>query len=313
MRVNKMQKDYLVTIIIPVYNVEKYIDACLSSAENQTHKNLEIIVIDDCGKDNSIKIVEEHAEKDSRIKIIYQPQNMGQGAGRNRALEITTGDYIVFLDADDTLPLDAVELLLGRILETKSEISIGRMLWNKEHKCFAVEYIDALVNGYLTETGKLRYIEPHKYMLGGPCAKIYDAKWMLNCDIDFAEGCFWEDMVFTLKSWIEAENISVLDAYVYFRTERDDESNPSTTQSYGKKKYVDRDQIFDIFCEYLSKKQQEKIVSAVECRVLINRLMNTTKNIVPMADADIKDWVQEWYKEHLDRCEEKIRSLGWEA
>lgn len=306
-----MNNDYLVTIIIPVYNVEQYIEDCLNSAQNQTYKNVEIIAIDDCGKDNSMRIVEEHAKKDSRIKIVYQPHNMGQGAGRNRALDIATGDFVVFLDSDDTMPLDSVELLLNRILETGADMTLARALWNKEHNCFPVAYVDALMDSYLCETGKLRTIEPQRYMLSGPWAKIFNMKWLKEHNVSFAEGCFWEDMVFTLKAWIESDNISILNNYVYFRTERNDESNPSTTQAYGKKKYIDRDQIFDMFCEYLSAKQAEKVVTVSECKVLIARIMSTTKNMVPMADSDITDWVKEWYETHLERCTAEIKRLGW--
>lgn len=306
-----MNNDYLVSIIIPVYNVEQYMDDCLTSAEKQTYKNLEIIVVDDCGTDKSIQIAKKHAAKDSRIKIIYQPHNMGQGAGRNRAIDNATGDYIIFLDADDTMPLDSVELLLNRIIETNADMVLGRLLWNKEHKCFPVAYIDTLIDGYLCETGKLRNISAQKYMLSGPVAKIFNTKWLNTHNVRFAEGCFWEDMLFTLIAWVESDNIAVLNNYVYFRTERNDESNPSTTQAYGKKKYLDRDRIFDYFCEYLSKKQKEKAVTSEDCRITMSRLMSTTKTLVPMADADIQDWANEWYIAHLDRCNAELEKYGW--
>lgn len=308
-----MNNDYLVTVVIPVYNVEQYIDACLSSVENQTYKNLEILVIDDCGMDNSVILAKKHADKDSRIKIIRQPHNKGLGAARNRALEEIKGDYVIFLDSDDSMPLDSVELLVNRITETGSNMTIGRLLWNKEHKCFPVAYIDAMVDSYLCEPCELRKLPPQKYLLGSACARIYDTKWLLERNIRFEEGIFWEDMAFSLMAWIEADSISVLDNYVYFRTERNDESNPSITQSYGKKKYLDRDRVFDLFCDYLSKKQDEKVVDSYVCRILISRVMATTKNLIAMADEDIADWVQEWHEEHLKRCNERIDILGWNA
>jgi glycosyltransferase involved in cell wall biosynthesis len=88
-----------VSVIIPVYNKEKYIDQCLKSVIDQTYSNLEIIIIDDASEDNSLQIVKNI--KDNRIKIIELKQNVGAGIARNKGIEISTGDYICFLDADD--------------------------------------------------------------------------------------------------------------------------------------------------------------------------------------------------------------------
>ena len=86
-----------VSVIIPVYNVEKYLTKCLDSVVNQTYTNLEIICVNDGSPDNSAKILEAFAKKDSRIKIINQ-ENKGLSGARNTGIESATGDYIVFLD-----------------------------------------------------------------------------------------------------------------------------------------------------------------------------------------------------------------------
>ena len=95
-------KQPLISVIIPVYGVEKYISQCLESVINQTYKNLEIIVVNDGTKDRSAEIAKEYAAKDSRIKV-YDFKNGGLSVARNRGLEIAIGDYISYIDSDDWL------------------------------------------------------------------------------------------------------------------------------------------------------------------------------------------------------------------
>ncbi|MDY5519232.1 glycosyltransferase family 2 protein, partial [Campylobacter lanienae] len=99
-----------ISIIIPVYNVEKYISQCLDSAINQSLKDIEIIIVDDCGSDKSMDIAQEYAKNDSRIKIIKNSQNQGPFTSRNNAVLAANGEYLVFLDSDDFLDLKACEI-----------------------------------------------------------------------------------------------------------------------------------------------------------------------------------------------------------
>ena len=99
-----------ISIIIPVYNVEKYISQCLDSAINQSLKDIEIIIVDDCGSDNSMDIAYEYAKNDSRIKIIKNSQNMGLFLTRCEGIKSATGEYILNLDSDDFLDLRACEI-----------------------------------------------------------------------------------------------------------------------------------------------------------------------------------------------------------
>lgn len=102
-------KKPLISVIIPVYGVEKYIAQCLDSIINQTYKNLEVIVVNDGTKDRSAEIAKEYATKDSRIKV-YDFQNGGLSVARNRGLEIATGDYISYIDSDDWLEQKCMKL-----------------------------------------------------------------------------------------------------------------------------------------------------------------------------------------------------------
>lgn len=110
-----------ISVIIPVYNAEKYLRKCLDSVCNQTYADWEVIAVDDGSKDNSYKILQEYAEKDSRF-IVETKKNEGPGLTRNRALEKASGNYVVFLDSDDYIEKDYFELLVMKYKETGSEV-----------------------------------------------------------------------------------------------------------------------------------------------------------------------------------------------
>lgn len=114
-------KQPLISVIIPVYGVEKYISQCLESVINQTYKNLEIIVVNDGTKNRSADIAKEYAAKDSRIKV-YDFQNGGLSVARNRGLEIATGEYISYLDSDDWLDTKMYETLLETAMKNEADM-----------------------------------------------------------------------------------------------------------------------------------------------------------------------------------------------
>lgn len=111
-----------ISIILPVYNVEKYLDKCLDSLVNQTYKKLEIILVDDGSPDNSGKICDEWAKKDKRIKVIHK-ENGGVSSARNKGLDIATGDYIGFVDPDDYVDLTMYEKLVAKAQEEDADIT----------------------------------------------------------------------------------------------------------------------------------------------------------------------------------------------
>ena len=109
-----------ISIIVPVYNVEKYLKECLDSLINQTLEDIEIICINDGSTDNSLAILEEYQKKDSRIKVFSQ-KNQGVSAARNLGIEKATGEYLTFLDSDDRLELNTCEILYKETIAKNSD------------------------------------------------------------------------------------------------------------------------------------------------------------------------------------------------
>ncbi len=116
-----IERNPLVSVIIPVYNTEKYVADSIHSVINQTYNNLEIIVVDDESPDNAYLIVEKYAASDNRVRMIRQ-KNMGLSGARNTGLLNCNGEYIIFLDSDDRLVVDAVEHLLSEATQNEADI-----------------------------------------------------------------------------------------------------------------------------------------------------------------------------------------------
>ena len=134
-KINKEKN--LISIIVPIYNRESYLTRTLDSIISQTHKNLEIILIDDCSTDKSLNICNNYKKFDSRIKIIKNKENKGVSYSRNRGLEIAKGDYIGFVDSDDYIEENMYEILLDDLLKTETDFSqCGRIVNEKKEAIF---------------------------------------------------------------------------------------------------------------------------------------------------------------------------------
>ena len=121
-----------VSIVIPVYNVENYLDKCIKSVISQTHKNLEIILVDDGSTDKSGKIADFYKKKDDRIKVIHK-KNEKVSAARNTGIDVATGEYVCFADADDYLMPDYVEYLLGMAVDNDADVALTKDMFTTFH------------------------------------------------------------------------------------------------------------------------------------------------------------------------------------
>ena len=106
----------MISVIIPVYNVENYLEECLKSVQNQTYTNIEVLLVNDGSTDNSKQICERYCQEDSRFLLINQ-ENQGLSAARNKGVEISTGEYIVFVDSDDSIKTNYLEKLMQYMAE----------------------------------------------------------------------------------------------------------------------------------------------------------------------------------------------------
>lgn len=207
-----------ISIIVPVYNMEHYLDNAIDSLINQTLANIEIICIDDCSTDNSLKILNDYANKDSRIKIIPLEQNKGTGYARNIAIDKATGEYIMFLDPDDWYSLDACEKAYNKIKTNDDDVVFFDYYKYNEKK--EKYYIDDTYSKNLTQLKDFKSINaateaPIPYM--ACCyAKIYKTKLLQEQKCYFSESITGEDIIFAIDTTIKATKISFLNEPLVF-------------------------------------------------------------------------------------------------
>lgn len=204
----------LVTIIVPVYKVEEYLDACVASIVNQTYKNLEIILVDDGSPDNCPVMCDEWAKRDNRIKVIHK-QNGGLSSARNAGVLCAEGDYITFVDSDDTIQPFYVEVLLTGLYKfPNSDISFGRhcrvdssrpeFKYKKNFNCYQISK-ERLLEGFL-----LRKYVP------SPCSVMYSTTLLRKSSLLYDESIkFSEDLHFFWRVFSYVENVVVMDCVIY--------------------------------------------------------------------------------------------------
>ncbi len=218
----------LVTIIIPVYNVEKYLNKCIESILDQSYKNLEIILVDDGSTDNSGKILDEYAKKDSRIAVIHK-KNGGVSSARNVGLDNASGDYICFCDADDYLMNDYVEYLLNMALTNNVDISLTKnMFSNFDNKQVEKDNIEQYT-GERTAIDILSYNIP----IGVYC-KMFRKEFLDKNNIRFMPEIFiGEGFNFNVDSFQRASKVAIGYRKVYYYR-RDNETSATTKFSLEK-------------------------------------------------------------------------------
>lgn len=186
------------SIIVPVYNVEKYLPKCLESLIKQTLKDIEIICVNDGSMDNSLAILKEFASKDSRIKIIDN-QHQGVAKTRNTGIEQSTGEYIGFVDSDDYIDIDFFEKLYNSATKSNSDIAIASIL---KHKNFFNIYNAKYTKEEtaITIQDKIKLCEDKKHFFFYAWNKIYHSGFIKENNIKFSEGQIYEDVMFAIKA-----------------------------------------------------------------------------------------------------------------
>ena len=203
---------FLVSIIVPVYNVENYVERCLLSLLNQTYKNLEILIVNDCSTDSSLEICKSIAERDTRVQIFSNKVNVGISSTRNVGLERISGEYVIFVDSDDFLDKNFIEIMLEEAISSSSDlISCGFQYYRGE----TIQPIHSCNFRHLCNEDAFLKMLNDQSNYCAVWAKIY--KKSVIGSLRFPEGNrFGEDMAFTPYVIINAHKIMHTDTPMYY-------------------------------------------------------------------------------------------------
>lgn len=201
----------LISVVVPIYNVEKYLGKCLNSILEQTYKNIEVILVDDGSLDNCGKICDEYALKDNRIKVIHKI-NGGLSDARNAGINIATGKYITFIDSDDFITKESIEILYQNIIKYKKDISIGQINTFDDEKNINIEFVKENISEYKTKDAMEQLLYNTKYT-SSTAGKLFLTS--LFKSIKFPYGKKYEDLATVYKLIFNSNGVVVTNQIVY--------------------------------------------------------------------------------------------------
>ena len=225
--------DEIVSVVVPVYNVKKYLKRCLDTVVNQTYKKLDIIVIDDGSTDGSGNLCDEIGSSDDRIRVIHQ-ENKGLSAARNKGIDISKGNYICFVDSDDYLSLDYVNVLLKTALNTNSDIVVcdfergeaDNYTFERQQDGINIETFNS-DRALEIWHGKYKDVETISWN------KIYK-KSIFENGLRYPDGMYFEDVPTIHRQVKEAKRISYISNKLYYYYQR----KSSIMHAYSDKKII---------------------------------------------------------------------------
>ena len=276
------------SIVVPVYNVEKYINKALDSILNQTYNNFEVIIVNDGSTDNSQKIIDKYTKLDKRFKS-YKKVTGGLSSTRNFGIKYTTGDYLLFIDSDDYIEKDYLEQANKVIKKNKVDIlKTNMVIVNEEYKIVRKEKL-------LNKTGYVNFNDLTKLeFLDTACGYIYNLDFYKKNKFTFAEGLYHEDFGLILEIIIKSKNIYYLDYYSYYYLIR--ENSIMTAKDKIKKRAYDVIKHYNklkniIYSADITRKEKDAYMYYIE-NTAISKIYNFKNN---------KDEYNK-YKKELKKC-----------
>jgi len=207
-----MMNNPKISIIVPVYNRAKYITRCLDSILNQSLRDIEILVFDDCSTDNSVEIIQQYLGTNNQLIFIQNKKNIGLGNIRNKGVELAQGKYIMFVDSDDWIASEACEILYEVAENNSLEILIGnRILTNGEEMKISTEVLNKNPTIY----------DGHAYLINNKLNEnVWDKFWLRSFiimnNIKNTEGRYYEDVQMTYDGLLAANRVAKIDYLFYF-------------------------------------------------------------------------------------------------
>lgn len=284
----------LISVIVPVYNVEDYLDRCINSIINQTYKNLEIILVDDGSTDSSGIMCDEFALKDNRIRVLHK-KNGGVSSARNAGMDIATGDYIGFVDSDDLLELKMFEILIHNAKNFGVEISccqiqtknVDGSISKAEEGKSKVYRKNEIVDGFFFDD----FI---KGFIVSPCNKII-LKDIIDCNnIRFKNYSIAEDFLFIFEvlSFVEKIYYDTFVGYYYLHRE-----NSAMTSKFSPKRFDYIDAILEIE-DICRNTYSDDIVAKAHNWVFFHTLVNYRSMIINKMQKEYCE-IAKKYKSYL--------------
>ena len=266
---------YKVSVIVPVYNVEKYIKKCLDSLVNQTLEDIEIVVINDGSPDNSQKIIDKYVKKYPDKVKSYIKQNGGLGSARNYGIEKATGKYLCFVDSDDYINLDALEKLYNIAVDKKADIVTTSQNYRvDDDNVFVDDFYRVRTDNKLCE-----------FIINeaGSCNKIIKKDIIIKNDFKFFENHFYEDIAVTPTLALYTQKIEIVDEPYYYYVNRS--GSIMNQVKYNKKIEDIFDSLNNVVKEFKKKKKYDEYYQEIEYIYISHLLHDSILRFLPFEEG----------------------------
>ena len=288
----------LISVIIPIYKVEEYLDECVQSVLNQTYKNLEVILVDDGSPDRCPQMCDEYAKADNRVKVVHK-QNGGLSDARNAGLEIATGDYIGFVDSDDFIERNMYEVLLNKLQSIGTEVISCKFIWFSDGEKKTYNWFN---NGYLEK--RVLSLKDFFYEVMKKNLDVSVPNKLFKRSIvteKFKKKRVTEDFLFFYKlskAHPESKIVLTEQNFYYYRERADSICSDQTQMEMGAMANYD-----EILKDVDNKDSQ--LIGIVEKQYIWKLYLMLTKmaNDVTLRNAHINDWL--WVRNRFKEFENK--------
>lgn len=269
--------DIVVSIIVPVYNSEKFLERCLQSLMKQSFLQFEVLLLDDGSTDNSLSICKEYAEADKRIRV-FHTENQGVSATRNMGLKYAQGKYIRFVDADDYIPQESLEKLVKTIINADADLVIGRYMTNERWL-----YTGDVPEGQQSIEFMLNHLLDYlpSFFYGVLWNKLYKTTVIRENQIDFMRDINWsEDMLFNMEYLMQCNTIYYIEDEVYYYERRKGTLSHSCNQ-YTIEKGIDMEALrFHVTLRLIQRKCNTERMLTKAYDFFFNRVHRSLNSIV---------------------------------
>lgn len=267
----------LVSIVVPIYNVEQYLEKCVESICRQTYENLEIILVNDGSPDQCGQMCEEYAKKDNRIKVIHK-KNGGLSDARNSGVKLATGKYLLFVDSDDYIAKDLVE----KTVTVAEKNNCDMVLYDY----YYVEPDNVEIRSTIVPANKVISLEQeHTLLLAATsaCAKLFNREFYVKANCPFPQGIYFEDLATTSIFFMRAKRVFYLKEPLYYYINR--ENSIMTGKNFEKSSHDKLVALEHILSAYKKEGKYEEYHQELEYLVFANEYFEPSK-VLALAGED---------------------------
>jgi CDP-glycerol glycerophosphotransferase len=287
-----------VSVVVPIYNVAAYLDACLQSIAQQTLTDLEVVMVDDGSTDNSPDIARAMAGRDSRFRLVSKP-NGGLGSARNAGLDAATGEFLAFVDSDDVLPRHALEALLGSLDRSGSDFASGNVRRLTSYGISPAAFLADVFQRTRTGTHVTKF--PALLADRIACNKLFRRSFWDAHSLRFPEGVLYEDMPVTIPAHFLASAVDVVDRTVYLWRTREGADLSITQQRTDLRAFRDRVRAVDSVSRFLADRGLTDEKKAYDASVLREDLRYFL-DVLGAATDEFRDTFLDLANDYLDRA-----------